>query len=407
MLEKDGMAKSYDLIIVGAGMVGALSAILLAKSSLRIALVDKHNGEYRLSTPPAYDARVSAISSQSKSLLETADVWQGIPKGRVASYDNMVVWDGLGDGYIDFNADTTAMPELGHLVENAVLNQQLMAQVRQSKNIDLYLGDTLDSHDLNESGVRAELASGHVLEAQAMVAADGAMSKLRTENAFDTIEWDYGHTAIVATLEIGQPHENTAWQSFGEEGILAFLPLPSVDQKHLVSIVWSVPPKEADALMTLDVDAFCRRLYYAIGKRFDVLGVTQTRQSIPLRQRHAKTYVKPGIVLIGDAAHTIHPLAGQGANLGFSDVKGLVDVLSKAHRRGEPLGSTKVLRRYERSRMLDNMAMSAGMEAFKRLFSTQQPVFVQLRNIGMKRFNRDVSLKKKLIARAAGLSSFS
>ena len=398
------MAKSYDLIVVGAGMVGALSAILLAKSSIRIALVDKHDGEYRLSIPPAYDARVSAISSQSKALLETANVWQGIAHDRIASYDNMVVWDGLGEGHIDFNAGEVVLPELGHLVENAVLNQQLMVQARRSKNIDLYLGDAVDSHKLSESGVRVELASGHVLDAQAIIAADGAQSKLRTENAFDTIEWDYGHHAIVTTIEIAQPHENTAWQSFGEEGILAFLPLPSVGQKHFVSIVWSVPPKEAESLMALDEEAFCLRLHYAINKRFDVLSLTQTRQAIPLRQRHAKQYVKAGLALIGDAAHTIHPLAGQGANLGFSDVKALVEVLEKAHIRGEHLGASKVLRRYQRARMLDNIAMAAGMESFKRLFSTQQPFIVQLRNIGMKRFNQNVSLKKKLTAKATGLS---
>ncbi|WP_417528513.1 UbiH/UbiF/VisC/COQ6 family ubiquinone biosynthesis hydroxylase [Marinomonas shanghaiensis] len=401
------MAKSYDLIIVGAGMVGALSAVLLAKSSLRIALVDKHNGEYRLSTPPEYDARVSAISSQSKSLLEKANVWQGISRDRIASYDNMVVWDGLGEGFIDFNAQATAMPELGHLVENAVLNQQLMAQVRRSANVDLYLGDTLESHELSESGVRVELTSGQVLEAQVIIAADGALSKLRTENAFETVEWDYGHHAIVATIEIAQSHQNTAWQSFGEEGILAFLPLPSVAQKHYVSIVWSVPPKEAELLMALDEQTFCRRLHYAMNKHFDVVGMTQDRQAIPLRQRHAKHYVKAGLALIGDAAHTIHPLAGQGANLGFGDVKALVEVLEKAHRRGESLGASKVLRRYQRARMLDNIAMAAGMEAFKRLFSTQQPLLVQLRNIGMTQFHRNTSLKRKLVARAAGLSSFS
>lgn len=401
------MAKSYDLIIVGAGMVGALSAILLAKSSLRIALIDQHDGEYSLSVPPAYDARVSAISSQSKALLESAGVWQGISRDRIASYDNMVVWDGLGEGFIDFNAQVTAMPELGHLVENAVLNQQLMKQVRALKSIDLYLGDTLESHELSESGVRAELSSGQVLEAQAIIAADGAVSKLRTENAFDTLEWDYGHHAIVTTIEIAQSHENTAWQSFGEEGILAFLPLPSVAQKHYVSIVWSVPPNEAKSLMALDEHAFCRRLHYAMNRRFDVLGLTQTRQAIPLRQRHAKQYVKAGLALIGDAAHTIHPLAGQGANLGFSDVKALVEVLIKSHQRGECLGASKVLRRYQRARMLDNIAMAAGMEAFKRLFSTQQPLVVQLRNLGMKQFHRNTALKKKLIARAAGLSSFS
>ncbi|MBJ7538908.1 UbiH/UbiF/VisC/COQ6 family ubiquinone biosynthesis hydroxylase [Marinomonas transparens] len=401
------MAKQYDLIIVGAGMVGALASILFAKSSLRIALVDKHHGDYTLSTPPAYDSRVSAISSQSKSLLEEAGVWQGIAQNRVASYDNMVVWDGLGDGYIDFDAQTTKMPELGHLVENAVLCERLISQARSSTNIDLFFNDGLDSHELDEFGAKVVLSSGLVLEAQAVIAADGAMSKLRTENAFETLEWDYGHSAIVATIEIHQSHENTAWQSFGEEGILAFLPLPSVDERHFVSIVWSVPPSEAKQLMALDDDTFCQRLHYAMSKRFEVLGVMTARQSIPLRQRHAKHYVKTGIALIGDAAHTIHPLAGQGANLGFSDVKSLVEVLSKAHKRGESLGAGKVLRRYQRARMLDNIAMAAGMEAFKRLFSTQQPLIVQLRNGGMKRFNQNLSLKRKLIARAAGLSSFS
>lgn len=401
------MAKSYDLIIVGAGMVGALSAILLAKSSLRIALVDKHDGHYPLSTPPAYDARVSALSSQSKSLLEEADVWQGIPFDRLACYDNMVVWDGLGEGYIDFNAKTTSMPELGHLVENAVLNKQLMQQVKRIKNIDLYLSDSVNAHELSESGVKAELSSGHLLEAQAIIAADGALSTLRTENAFETVEWDYGHSAIVTTIEIDQSHDNTAWQSFGEEGILAFLPLPTVEQRHYVSIVWSVPPDEAMSLMALDEDAFCQRLHYAINRRFQVLGLTQSRQAIPLRQRHAKQYVKAGLALIGDAAHTIHPLAGQGANLGFGDVKALVAVLIKAHRRGEALGASRVLRRYQRARMLDNIAMAAGMEAFKRVFSTQQPLLVQLRNIGMQQFDRDDNLKRKLIARAAGLNMLS
>ncbi|WOD08400.1 UbiH/UbiF/VisC/COQ6 family ubiquinone biosynthesis hydroxylase [Marinomonas sp. GJ51-6] len=401
------MAKSYDVIIVGAGMVGALSAILLAKSSLRVALIDKHNGDYTLSVPPAYDARVSAISSQSKALLESANVWQNIPQGRVATYDNIVVWDGLGSGYIDFNAGSAAMPELGDLVENTVLSQQMMVQIQDNQNIDLYFDNALVSHELSENGAEVDLQSGDRLTSQVLIAADGGGSKLRSENDFSTVEWDYGHTAIAATIEIDQPHNNTAWQSFGEEGVLAFLPLPAVDNRHFVSIVWCVPPEEASILKALSDDAFCRRVHYAINKRFNVLSITRSRQAIPLRQRHAKEYVKSGIALIGDAAHTIHPLAGQGANLGFSDVKALVDVLSKAHKRGENLGSSKVLRRYQRARMLDNVVMAAGMETFKRLFSTQHPFVVQLRNTGMKSFDCNTSLKKKLIARAAGLASFS
>ncbi|TYL48692.1 UbiH/UbiF/VisC/COQ6 family ubiquinone biosynthesis hydroxylase [Marinomonas sp. IMCC 4694] len=401
------MAKSYDLIIVGAGMVGALSAILLANASLRVALIDKHDGEYELSPPPAYDARVSAISSQSKRLLEEANVWQNMPQGRVATYDNIVAWDGLGAGYIDFNAGSVSMAELGNLVENAVLSQQMMAQIQRMNNIDLYFNNGLSSYQISDTGVQADLLSGDRIDAQVIIAADGAVSALRTDNGFETVEWDYGHTAIAATIEIDQPHENTAWQSFGEEGVLAFLPLPDVGERHFVSIVWCVPPDDADHLKALPDEDFCRRLHYAINKRFTVVGITRARQTIPLRQRHAKQYVKSGIALIGDAAHTIHPLAGQGANLGFGDVMALVEVLSKAHRRGEALGAIKVLRRYQRARMLDNMAMAAGMEAFKRLFSTQQPLWVQLRNTGMKHFDKNQALKKKLIARAAGLSSFS
>jgi len=401
------MAKQYDVIVVGAGMVGALAGILLAQSSLRVAIIDKNDGYYPLSTPPSYDARVSAISSQSKALLESSGAWQRIDQHRLAAYNNMVVWDGLGQGYIDFNAQKAAMPELGHLVENNVLCDALIAQAKQESNIDLYFSETLESHELSDAGVKVALASGLPLEAQTLIAADGALSLLRTQNAFDTVEWDYGHHAIVATLEIDRSHENTAWQCFGEEGILAFLPLPDVDDRHFVSIVWSVPPKESDVLMALDNNTFATRLHYAIGKRFKVLGLTTKRYAIPLRQRHAKQYVKSGIALIGDAAHTIHPLAGQGANLGFGDVKALVAVLTKAHKRGEHLGQSRVLRRFQRERMLDNIAMAAGMESFKRLFASQNPIIVQLRNMGMTGFHNSPALKQRLVARAAGLSSFS
>jgi len=154
------MAKPYDVIIVGAGMVGALSAILLAKSSLRVALIDKHDGAYTLSTPPAYDARVSAISSQSKALLESANVWQNISQGRIASYDNIVVWDGLGSGYIDFNAGSAAMSELGDLVENTVLSHQMMKQIQSNQNIDLYFDNALASYELSENGAKVDLVSG-------------------------------------------------------------------------------------------------------------------------------------------------------------------------------------------------------------------------------------------------------
>lgn len=397
------MAREYDVIIVGAGMVGALTAVLTAQKGLTVALIDKHSGRYSLSTPPAYDARVSAISKLSQQLLEQAGAWQRIDPNRLAPYHKMAVWDGLGDGYVDFDANYQQAGDLGQLVENAVLCDALMKSVHDTRGIDLYFDDSVAAQRHTEAGVEIDLASDRQLQGAVLIAADGANSQLRQQNGFDTIEWDYGHHAIVTTVEIDQAHENTAWQAFGEEGILAFLPLPSVDDKHYVSIVWSVAPADAEQLVALDESAFCKRLTYAINRRFTALSITVPRMAIPLRQRHAKQYVQEGLVLIGDAAHTIHPLAGQGANLGFADVSALVPILIKAHQRGEVLGSLKILRRYQRARMLDNIAMSASMEAFKRLFTTQQPIVVQLRNMGMKLCQSSPMIKRQLVAHASGL----
>ncbi|SBS34150.1 2-octaprenylphenol hydroxylase [Marinomonas aquimarina] len=397
------MAREYDVIIVGAGMVGALTAVLTAQKGLTVALIDKHSGRYALSTPPAYDARVSAISKLSQQSLEEAGAWQRIAQGRLAPYHKMAVWDGLGDGYVDFDGNYQQAGDLGQLVENAVLCDALMKSVHDTRGIDLYFDDSVAAQRHTDVGVEIDLASDRQLQGAVLIAADGANSQLRQQNGFDTVEWDYGHHAIVTTVEIDQAHENTAWQAFGEEGILAFLPLPSVEGKHYVSIVWSVAPTDAEQLVALDDAAFCKRLTYAINRRFTALSVTVPRMAIPLRQRHAKQYVQEGLVLIGDAAHTIHPLAGQGANLGFADVSALVPILIKAHQRGEALGSLKILRRYQRARMLDNIAMSASMEAFKRMFTTQQPVVVQLRNMGMKLCQSSPMIKRQLVAHAAGV----
>ncbi|WCN12144.1 2-octaprenyl-3-methyl-6-methoxy-1,4-benzoquinol hydroxylase [Marinomonas mediterranea] len=399
------MAKKYDVIVVGAGMVGSLTGILLANKGMSVALIDKSHGAYPLSIPPAYDARVSAISQYSQSLFKEAGVWQKLDRSRLAPYRNMKVWDGLGCGAVDFESYANGLSELGHLVENAVLCEGLMSKVSETREIDTYFNDTIAQYQCSEDGVNVELDSAMQLDAQLIIAADGALSQLRQQSAFDTVEWDYGHHAVVTTVEIDAPHEDTAWQAFGEEGILAFLPLPSVDGRHYISIVWSVSPQEADSLMALDVSAFCNRLTYAINHKFTALDLTVSRVAIPLRQRHAKQYVKSGIALIGDAAHTIHPLAGQGANLGFADTGELVKLLANAHKRGEALGRLKTLRRYQRARMLDNIAMSASMETFKRVFSTNQPAIVQLRNMGMSLCQNSSFLKKKLVAHAAGLST--
>ena len=397
------MKKNYDVVLVGAGMVGALTANLLAQNGFQVALVDKTNGLCKLSTPPFYDSRVSAISRHSKSLIDQAGAWQHINEERLTPYHQMKVWDGLGVGNIAFSCDDVHLGELGHLVENQVLNKALLAQIDMHKGfVDCYFSSSVLDYQKDGAGVSVSLDNGVILKAALLVAADGANSLIRQQAQIETKEWDYQHNAIVATIELDSSHENTAWQSFGEEGILAFLPMPSFEGRHFASIVWSVPPSEAQALTRLSPEKFCQRLNYAISGQFNVLDVLTKPLSIPLRQRHALQYVQAGMALVGDAAHTIHPLAGQGANLGFADAGALVDVLVKAKARGDSLSNERVLRRYQRARMAQNIQMSASMEFFKRLYATQNPLAVLARNKGMGWMNGQRLVKNHIINLALG-----
>lgn len=397
------MKKSLDAIVVGSGMVGSLAANLLLQQGLRIALVDRTDGQIVLSTPPAYDSRVSAISKHSQALLEQAGAWQLIDPARLTPYFHMDVWDGLGTSEIQFSSDDLHIDSLGHLVENSVLNQALLKSLEQySDSLTCYFSESVRQIDRQQNQVTVELESGLSLTANTLVAADGANSFIRELFGFTTTEWDYQHSAIVATIEVDKSHQNTAWQEFGSDSILAFLPMPSFEGRHFISIVWSVAPAEAEELLALSKEVFCQRLGFAISSKFNVLGLHSDPIAIPLRQRHASQYVQEGIALIGDAAHTIHPLAGQGANLGFADAGALAEVLGHAKKRGDALASLTVLRRYQRLRMAENMRMAASMEFFRRLYAKQNPLQVMVRNLGMSWMNRNTWLKNHIVQMAVG-----
>ncbi len=396
------MANNYDVAVIGAGMIGGLTASLLAQNGLSVALIDPFLGSVTLSTPPYYDTRVSALSIASQSLLTKAGIWQTLPQERLLPYREMKVWDGLGTSSIAFQAHDLGVMSLGSMVENAVLIDALVTQNAELKNIDTFYENRVVSFDSQEKGVVISLSSGKKIHALLMIAADGANSFVRQEAGFQCREWDYGHSAIISTIEIDQPHEDTAWQAFGEEGILAFLPLPSVEGRHFVSIVWSVSPEDSEQLCQLSETDFCQRLNYALSDRFSVLSELSPRQSIPLKQRHATEYVQNRIALIGDAAHTIHPLAGQGANIGFADVEALVNIVSTAFKRQDDVGRLAVLRRYQRARMFKNLQMAAGMESFKRIYSTQHPFVVNFRNLGMNVMNDRTDLKRFVVSKAFG-----
>jgi 2-octaprenylphenol hydroxylase len=400
--------RQFDITIIGAGIAGSALAAALSGRGFSIALV-----ESRPLAPPAlptscelgaFDPRVSALTPRSRRLLEQLDAWEEIAGYRVCTYQHMTVWDAEGTGQIEFDCGEVAAPALGYIVENRAVVSALLKQVLAAPDIHCLSPDRLQSCRRLASGhVEVELEAGDPLCTELLVAADGAMSKVRELMAFSTREWDYGHHAIVATVEVERDHEATAWQRFLASGPLAFLPLPGEEGRHYASIVWSLKDELVDDLMALGDGDFCVELRNAFESRLgEVLSVSR-RFAFPLRQRHAVDYVQPGVALVADAAHTIHPLAGQGINLGLQDVAVLAEEVLAARERGAGPGRLDVLRRYQRRRKGDNLLMMAAMDGFKRLFEQEALPVRWLRNVGMRGVGQIAPLKHRLIRHAMGV----
>jgi 2-octaprenylphenol hydroxylase len=397
--------RNYDLTIVGASMIGASLALAIAKTDagkkLKIALVDAQT-EYLNYQQENFDPRVVALSQASQNFLEKVDVWDAIKSQRVCAYTNMKVWDGEGTASIHFDARDIHAPHLGHIVENSVIVNALHEKIKAFSNIEFICATkVLDVQ-------RTELLNlvpnrGEPFTTSLLIAADGAESHLRELLQFPMREWDYGHQAIVATVEIELPHQQTAWQRFMHTGPLAFLPLPTVNNKNFCSIVWSAENNLAEKLMQLSDNEFCGELAKAFEYQLGEIKFVSKRFSYPLKQRHAKGYIQSGAALVGDAAHTIHPLAGQGANLGFMDAQILASEITRALDRNMPVNDFSILRRYQRQRLGHNLTMMTAMEAFKQLFSQRSPGWNGLRNFGMRKLDSQPVLKNFIIKQAMGL----
>jgi 2-octaprenylphenol hydroxylase len=399
-------SSEFQVVIVGAGMVGNALAAGLANSGISVAIVEPNVGQQ----PPSvisechqFDTRVSAITAQSESFLTSLGAWQLISPERRSPYQGMTVWDAEGTGEVNFNASELHVACLGTIVENREIVWALQQVVDQASNVTIVhdFVSHIDNQDA-QGATPVFLASGRQLKTQLLVGADGALSRIKQWGEFANCEWDYQHQAIVATIESEQPHNYTAWQRFRPEGPLALLPLAANNDKTC-SIVWSTNNEESEHLLALSDDEFCAELGRAFEHRLGSILKVGLRSSFPLRQRHAINYVVAGIALVGDAAHTIHPLAGQGVNLGFKDVAALSSELLRAHKQGLNLGELAVLERYQRRRQADNLMMMTAMEGFKRLFAAEQPIIRLLRNQGMRLFNRASVVKQHVVMKAMGL----
>jgi len=398
------MEMRADLLIVGAGMVGSALALALQHSGLDILLLDGSP----LSIKPfddqsAFEPRVSALSMASQRILERVGAWQGVSDRRLSPYSDMRVWDGSGTGQIHFSAASVHAEVLGHIVENRVVQDALLERLHDSE-IGLLANARLEQMRRSGDDWLLTLADGRTLRAPLVIAADGANSAVRRLTGCETREWDYLHHAIVTSVRCAQPHQATAWQRFTDDGPLAFLPLLRDGQQDWCSIVWSTTPEQAEHLMSQPDDAFCAELERAFEGRLGAVLQADPRVCVPLRQRHAKRYVAEGLALIGDAAHTIHPLAGQGVNLGFLDAAVLAEELQHAYDRGERLADVRVLSRYERRRMPHNLALMAAMEGFERLFQADPLPLRWLRNSGLKWVEQLPEAKALFVRQAMGLS---
>ncbi|KJH81210.1 2-octaprenyl-3-methyl-6-methoxy-1,4-benzoquinol hydroxylase [Pseudomonas fluorescens] len=392
-----------DLLIVGAGMVGSALALALQGSGLQVLLLDGSPMSVKpFDAQAAFEPRVSALSTASQRILDRLGVWEGITARRASPYTDMHVWDGSGTGQIHFSAASLHAEALGHIVENRVVQDALLDRLHDC-DLGLLANARLEQMRRSGDDWLLTLADGRTLRAPLVIAADGANSAVRRLTGVATREWDYLHHAIVTSVRTARAHRMTAWQRFTDNGPLAFLPLERDGQHDWCSIVWSTTPDEAQRLMALDDSAFCNELERAFEGQLGTVLSADPRLCVPLRQRHAKRYVAEGLALIGDAAHTIHPLAGQGVNLGFLDAAVLAEVLLQAAARGERLADVKVLSRYERRRMPHNLALMAAMEGFERLFQADPLPVRWLRNTGLKLVDRLPEAKALFVREALGL----
>lgn len=411
--------ESVDVLVIGGGMVGLTAALAMAEKGFTVRVLEARqfdtktlykNLEQRLSQAAAkdseYDPRVSALTGASEQLLKNLEVWPLMRKLRLSPYTEMDVWDGEGSGQIHFSAHDIYEDSLGHIIENSVTLAALYSRVTQHPDIRVEVGVSVHqlSDASNVSGVmsrKVECVDGQIYEARLVVAADGAHSRIRQLAAIPMCEWDYGHHAITTTVRTEKEHQSTAWQCFTQTGPIAFLPLPD---PHLCSLVWSTSPDQASQLESLSTEDFCYQLEQAFERKLGAVQWCDDRFSFPLRQRHAHYYVKPSLAVIGDAAHTIHPLAGQGVNLGLMDAAFLAQVLNEAKARGEDFASESVLKRYQRNRQPINIEMSAAMEGFKRLFEADMPLLRLARGVGMSLMNKSGPIKQHIVMQAMGLN---
>jgi 2-octaprenyl-3-methyl-6-methoxy-1,4-benzoquinol hydroxylase len=390
------MKQEFDVVIVGGGMVGAAVACCLGDSGLSVAIIEAQVSENFTPDQP-HDLRVSALSIASRNILEAVGAWQGVVSRRFCPFKRMRVWETAGD--TTFNSDDIRYPELGYIVENRITQLALLERLADFDNIKLLMPQTISKINYNGYDSELVLADGDVLQAKLLVAADGGTSRVRQSVGLGVTSWDYNQHALVIYVETAYPQQDITWQRFVPSGPQAFLPLSG----NYGSLVWYQSPDEVRRLQGLSYADLKAELIATfpdcLGEIKQILGVA----SFPLKRQHAQSYVKQGVALVGDAAHMINPLAGQGVNIGLLDAAALAEVLVDAHAKGKNIADLTVLKRYESMRRTENLKMMTLMDVFYKSFSNDILPVKLIRNLGLGLAQRLTPVRNKAMRAAMGL----
>jgi 2-octaprenylphenol hydroxylase len=397
-MKQNAHTNDYDVIVAGAGMVGACAALSFARKGFRVALVEpssaiKKAGSGDTGADAVYDTRLSAISPTSQKFLIDLGVWSAIDQNRVCDYEKMFVWHANGNAAVDFDCAQLANQSLGAIVENNQILAALHSACQSQQSIDWYLTDKITTLTENsETTVSVSLESDVTLSANLLIAADGRASNTRALTDIEVTSGSYDQIAIVTNVTTELPHQLTAWQKFLSTGPLAFLPLANGDS----SIVWSCDTELGEAMMLLDDDAFCTALGEAFDSRLGQVTGIGKRQSFPLGWHSCNQWLSHRVLLIGDAAHSVHPLAGQGVNLGFSDVALLMQQIGDL----DNPWHKKKLRQFERQRKSETALATHLFSGLKLVYGADNALQNKVRDFGMQLVQSNNSIKRHLMRQA-------
>lgn len=394
-MARRGDKTDFDIVIVGGGLVGSALACALGNSDYSVLVLESGNAQETVTDE--YDLRVSAITGASKNFFQSVNAWSAMQAMRMGQVREMQIWDEGGSGSLHLDAAETGEACLAHIIENSVIRAALYKRLQSFANIRYRDNASIEFVGVDDDAVRLRV-NGEELGARLLVGADGARSAVRQWAEIPVTGWSFEQTAIVATIKTEKPHGYSAYQRFLGTGPLAFLPLAD---EHHCSIVWSADTARAQQLLAMDDAEFVAQLTEAFEHRLGELHLASKRAAFPLSLMQSEQAISHRVVLVGDAAHRMHPLAGQGLNLGLADVAALAEVLREA---GTDAGARKLLRRYERWRAGDTLLMLRLMDVFKRLYGSPQPLVKGVRNFGMDLLNGNGPMRRLITAFASGAS---